>query len=107
LNYRNGKDFLPELLLQQLQEYVEGEMIYIPRRNEQRAGWGAVNGTRFKLEKRNREIHLLYRSGMTVRELAERYHLSIDSIRKVLQKQAEAASDDKTIANVACRLATI
>jgi Mor family transcriptional regulator len=107
LNYRNGKDFLPELLLQQLQEYVEGELIYIPRRNEQRAGWGSVNGTRFKLEMRNREIHLLYRSGMTVRELAERYHLSADSIRKVLQKQAETSCDAETMAGVGCRLATV
>jgi hypothetical protein len=98
LNYRNGKDFLPEFLLQQLQEFVEGELIYIPRRSEQRAGWGAVNGTRLKLEKRNREIHLLYRSGVTVHELAERYHLSADSIRKVLQKQVEPSANEAMLA---------
>jgi hypothetical protein len=107
LNYRNGKDFLPELLLQQLQEFVEGELIYIPRRSEQRAGWGAVNGTRYKLEMRNREIHLHYVSGMTVRELAEHYHLSVDSIRKVLQKQAESSPGAETMAGVGRRLVTV
>jgi Mor family transcriptional regulator len=97
LNYRNGKDFLPELLLEQLQEFVEGELIYIPRKSEQRAGWGAVNGTRSKLEMRNQEIYLLYRNGMTVRELAGQYHLSPDSIRKVLQKQVEQSSGENMV----------
>jgi Mor family transcriptional regulator len=90
VNYRNGKEFLPTQLLSQLQEFVEGELIYIPRKNEQRAGWGAVNGTRTKIETRNREIRRLSQDGFTVRELSGLYHLSEDSIRKVLQKQLTA-----------------
>ncbi|HYH04029.1 MAG TPA: CD3324 family protein [Bacillota bacterium] len=87
MNYRNGKDFLPSQLLSQLQEFVEGEIIYIPRKNKQRAGWGVVNGTRVKIAERNREIYQLFCNGISVRELSSRYHLSEDSIRKVLQKQ--------------------
>jgi Mor family transcriptional regulator len=87
VNYRNGKEFLPSQLLSQLQEFVEGELIYIPRKSEQRAGWGAVNGTRIKITERNQEIHELFLNGLSVRELSARYHLCEDSIRKVLQKQ--------------------
>jgi Mor family transcriptional regulator len=90
VNYRNGKEFLPSQLLSQLQEFVEGELIYIPRKNEQRAGWGVVNGTRTKIEARNREIRQLFQAGFSVRELSGRYHLSEDSIRKVLQKQVRS-----------------
>lgn len=38
MRYRNGRELLPVKLLQQLQEFVEGELIYIPRKNERRAG---------------------------------------------------------------------
>jgi len=86
VKYRNGKELLPAKLLRQLQELVEGELIYIPRKNEQRAGWGAVNGARMKLEMRNHEIDRLYRSGISILELSLRYNLSEDGIRKVLQK---------------------
>jgi Mor family transcriptional regulator len=88
VNYRNGKEFLPSQLLSQLQEFVEGELIYIPRKTEQRAGWGAVNGTRTKMAERNQEIYELFLNGWSVPELSARYHLCEDSIRKVLQKQA-------------------
>lgn len=87
MNYRNGKDFLPENLLSQLQEFVEGELIYIPRKSDQRAGWGAVNGTRSRIEQRNLEIQQRFATGISIRELSTQYHLSEDSIRKVLQKR--------------------
>lgn len=86
MKYRNGKELLPVKLLQQLQEFVEGELIYIPRKNDRRAGWGAVNGARMKLEMRNQEIGRLYHSGVSILELSLRFNLSEDSIRKVLQK---------------------
>jgi Mor family transcriptional regulator len=49
-----------------------------------RAAWGEANGTREKYQERNTEITDLYRSGSAVAELAERYHLSEYSIRKIL-----------------------
>lgn len=86
MNYRNGKELLPVELLLQLQEYVEGGLIYIPRRNGQRAGWGAVNGTKLKLKIRNQEIGHLYNNGVSIRELSLKFNLSEDGIRKILQK---------------------
>lgn len=90
MNYRNGKNLLPPKLLSQLQEYVQGELLYVPRKAEKRAGWGAANGSRMKIEIRNIEIGRLYEEGKTVDELMEAYHLSEDSIRKVIGRYRSA-----------------
>ncbi len=87
MKYVNGKDILPKSLLEQLQHYVEGELLYIPRQENSRAGWGAVNGTRMMIRNRNTEICMKYEEGATVQELMDAYHLSEDSIRKVLNNR--------------------
>ncbi len=86
MSYKNGKDFLPPSLLKELQQYIQGELIYIPKKEEKRAGWGENNGTRLVIERRNQEIYRLYKSGMPTTELSQRYHLSEDSIRKIIVK---------------------
>ncbi len=89
MGYKNGKDFLPASLLKELQQYIQGELVYIPKIADKRAGWGENNGTRKLLEKRNREIYQLYKNGATVADLIKRYHLSEDSIRKIIVKTRE------------------
>ncbi|WP_248930124.1 CD3324 family protein [Paenibacillus hamazuiensis] len=86
MSYKNGKDVLPPSLLKQLQEYIQGEIIYIPKKEQKRAGWGENNGTRLFIKRRNNEIFQQYQNGSTVRELIEKYHLSEDSIRKIIVK---------------------
>ncbi|TBL71348.1 CD3324 family protein [Paenibacillus thalictri] len=86
MSYKNGKDVLPPSLLKQLQEYIQGEIIYIPKKEQKRAGWGENNGTRLIIKRRNTEILEQYQNGSTVRELIEKYHLSEDSIRKIIVK---------------------
>ncbi len=88
MKYINAKEVLPEALLEQLQHYVQGKMIYIPGRDAERAAWGESNGTRAQYRQRNREIVMLYRSGTRVDDLAERYHLSPCSIRKIVHGKA-------------------
>ncbi len=87
MKYINGKNVLPKSLLEQLQNYVQGELLYIPRQENSRAKWGAVNGTRMMIRKRNAEICLKYEKGATIQELKEAYHLSEDSIRKILNNR--------------------
>ena len=82
--YTNAEDVLPPDLLEAVQRYVEGAQIYVPRREDKRLGWGMKNGTRRMLERRNREIRLRKSSGWSVEDLADRYHLSTDTIRKIL-----------------------
>lgn len=88
MKYMNGKDILPQSLLEQLQNYVQGELLYIPRQENSRAGWGAINGTRLMIRTRNAEICRMYEEGSTVQELMTQYHLSEDSIRKVLNSRS-------------------
>lgn len=86
MSYKNGKDVLPPGLLKELQKYIDGELVYIPKRDDRRAGWGEMNGTRRMIEKRNQEIYRKYMSGSSVMELIRSYHLSEDSIRKIILK---------------------
>lgn len=86
MSYKNGKDILPHELLKELQKYIKGEFIYIPKPDKKRAGWGEVNGTRKNIKERNFQIYNLYKDGLTIDELVEKYHLSRDSIRKIVNK---------------------
>ncbi|MFS0836995.1 CD3324 family protein [Paenibacillus sp. UNC499MF] len=89
MSYKNGKDILPASLLKELQNYIQGEIIYVPKKEKKRAGWGENNGTRLIIERRNREIFRLYQNGSTVLELIQAFHLSEDSIRKIIGKTRE------------------
>lgn len=85
MGYKNGKEIFPRELLNELQKYVQGELIYIPR-NSDRIGWGELSGTKLYMCNRNREIYKKYKDGFTVDELMELYHLSCDSIKKIVYK---------------------
>lgn len=85
--------FFPPNLLKQLQEYIQGEIVYIPKKEQKRAGWGENNGTRIIIERRNQEIFRLYQTGSTVMELIKVFHLSEDSIRKIIVKTRELTAN--------------
>lgn len=82
--YVKAEDVLPETLLEAIQEYVQGVELYIPKRPEERLGWGEVNGTRHQIYKRNSEIARKAAQGESIHSLMEQYHLSYDSIRKII-----------------------
>lgn len=90
--YKNGRDVLPPELLEQIQQYIDGELLYIPRQNEQRAGWGELSGSRERIKQRNEEIYEAYCSGRTIAELERIYYLSGESVRKIVGKLTRAAS---------------
>lgn len=94
MNYRNAREVLPERLLEEIQKYLEGEIIYIPRSDKKRAAWGALNGTRMAIDVRNSEIYNLYRNGTEIEAIGRIYSLSEDSIRKILLKRKHALLSD-------------
>lgn len=51
--------------------------------------WGGKTGTRAEYDKRNRAIAEDYRSGCSVNDLAGKYCLCPDSIRKILRNREE------------------
>ncbi|XID94517.1 CD3324 family protein [Paenibacillaceae bacterium WGS1546] len=86
MNYKNGRDVLPPSLLRELQKYLDGELLYVPKSNERRARWGEVSGTRRLLAERNKEICRMHADGSSIEELELKYHLSSESIRKIIVK---------------------
>lgn len=86
MQYKNAKEVLPPNLLKEMQKYIQGDLIYIPKEQKQRAGWGEVSGSRALIAERNEEIFQQYSNGDSFEELERKFHLSIDSIRKIVYK---------------------
>ena len=84
MGYKKANGILPHHLLCAVQQYIDGEYLYIPRKEEKKQPWGANTGTRQTLLARNREIAAKRRAGCSVVELAERYFLSAKAIYKII-----------------------
>lgn len=53
MSYKKAIHILPEELLELIQEYVDGECIYIPRKSNNKKEWGSNTPTREELSIRN------------------------------------------------------
>ena len=83
MKYENAKDILPEKLLEEVQKYAEGKVIYIPRTDKGK-GWGEASGYRDKLNKRTAMICSRYSAGKSIMEIAEEFFLSPETIKKLV-----------------------
>lgn len=86
MKYQNAAEVLPMHLLLEIQKYVNGGLIYIPR-NETRKKWGENTGTKSYFEMRNRTINQKFSDGYTVLKLSEEYGLSFETIRKIIYQR--------------------
>lgn len=86
MSYVNADDVLPKILIQEIQKYVDGQLIYIPRKNEKLLSWGEKNGTKEKLAERNQTIVSRYCSGQSITELSKEYYLSEKRIRGIIHE---------------------
>lgn len=84
MKYVNGKDILPEELLSLIQEYTQGQYVYIPKRDETKEKWGEKTSYKRELEKRNTHIYTKYLTGFSIKQLKETYHLSEKSISRIV-----------------------
>ncbi len=85
MKYQNANRVLPKELMEQIQEYVQGEYLYIPMRHKCEVK--SVTDYKTELEKRNAHIYTKHLEGVTNQRLAEIYHLSQPSIRRIINKQ--------------------
>ena len=46
MKYKNANDILPDELIKELQKYICGEIIYVPKPKESHKKWGEVSGGR-------------------------------------------------------------
>ena len=92
MSYKNAREVLPAELLCEIQKYCGGELLYVPMLGElEKSGWGQRNGTRRAYDERNRRIRAEYALNVSCEELAARFCLSIDSIRKIVRTTEKAS----------------
>ncbi|MBE5992982.1 MAG: hypothetical protein E7247_11420 [Paenibacillaceae bacterium] len=87
MRYQRANEILPEELVELIQNYIDGEYVYIPRKQENKRNWGEGTGAREERKRRDRSIYKDYLSGFCVRILAERYYLSEKSIQRIVLQE--------------------
>ncbi|NLK95162.1 MAG: hypothetical protein GX275_08220 [Clostridiales bacterium] len=86
MSYRKAEEILPKEIINLIQNYIDGEIIYIPRKENSRRNWGQRTKIRDELLKRNTKIFHDYKNGFKIKELSEKYYLSEKSIQGIVRK---------------------
>ncbi len=86
MGYKQANKIFPADLLNEIQNYVDGQYVYIPRKDGNQRMWGEVNRSKEIISKRNIEIFKKYDNGISVKELASMYYLSPKLYIKLLTK---------------------
>ena len=87
MGYRRAEEFLPNEVIELIQQYVDGANIYIPRKQENRQQWGSKTSYRSELQRRNESIYQDHLSGMSIGKLADHYYLSEKSIQRIIRQE--------------------
>lgn len=75
------EQILPEQLLEELQTYIAGSVLYVPKASTKKE-WGATSGARTFYQDRNREILKRFKEGYSIDALTEQYGLAYSAIIK-------------------------
>ena len=92
MSYIKADDVLPQNIIKIIQQYIDGEKIYIPKKEGSRVDWGAKTGAKKELCRRNALIYREYLGGEKVSALASRYFLSDKSIQRIIRKMKVSES---------------
>jgi Mor family transcriptional regulator len=84
MNYKNAKKILPKKLYDEVQKYIQGEYLYVPRADGSKKAWGSKSGYRHELTIRNDKIRKAFHEGTSIDELAVYYCLSVSMIKKII-----------------------
>lgn len=84
MKYINAADVLPEELVAEISKYVNGELLYVPSLKDKQQ-WGEASGSRKYYEDRNGKIREQYRKGDSIKQLADDFGLSYETIRKIVR----------------------
>lgn len=86
MGYRKAEEVLPREVLASVQQYIDGQMLYIPRKTQEKRSWGSATDTKRKLELRNESIYAKYQEGISVKELSDEYFLTEKSVQRIIRK---------------------
>lgn len=78
---------LPKKLLMEIQKYVQGESIYIPKLKGNYKKWGDNTQSKTIILTRNHEIRSAFYRGHSIDELSKQYSLSQESIKKIVYQK--------------------
>ena len=84
MSYKKATHVLPQELLEKVQEYIDGEFLYIPRITSKKKNWGTTTSTRQELQDRNMSIYADFLAGEPMEALAGKYFLSLKSIQRII-----------------------
>ena len=84
MGYKNASCVLPENLIAAIQQHIDGEYLYIPRKDENKKAWGELKHSKQQYIQRNADIFKEYKCGMTVETIANKYFLSPKTVYKIL-----------------------
>lgn len=87
MGYVRAEEVLPQDIINLIQRYVEGQNIYIPRKEGNKEAWGTKTNARYDLERRNLTIFEEYQNGKNICELADSYYLSEKSIQRIIREE--------------------
>ena len=87
MSYASARDIFPEDILKIIQQYVDGEYIYIPKKEENKIAWGELTQGKNEILNRNARIYEDYLSGISMKSLSERYYLSPKSIQRIVSQE--------------------
>ena len=85
MSYVNAETVLPKALIQEIQRYVDGQLIYIPRKDENTLSWGEKSGLKEKMAERNQEILYHYHLGKSISQISEMYYLSEKRVQSIIR----------------------
>ncbi|MDE5951566.1 MAG: hypothetical protein K2H12_08310, partial [Acetatifactor sp.] len=83
-NYMNAEQVLPPQLLEQVQRYAAGKLLYVPQTQETARLWGEGTGQRSYYRKRNQMIRNKHAYGTGIPQLAREYCLSQETVKKIV-----------------------
>jgi len=84
VKYINATKVLPEKLIVEIQKYIQGETLYIPKQETEYRKWGSLSGGRQMLDRRNAAIKNSFAGGKSIEQLANEYYLSTETIKKIV-----------------------
>ena len=87
MGYIKAWEILPKDIIKQIQQYIDGEVIYIPKLEENRKSWGENTNTKSELANRNKMIYADYLSGISISRLAKKYYLVEKSIKRIIRQE--------------------
>lgn len=87
MSYMKADLILPKELLELIQEYADGQYLYIPKKAENHKEWGDNTDSKKQLQLRDAQIYHRYKEGYSTTYLSCEYYLSIKSIQRIILKE--------------------